>query len=103
MTSNTKLVSANEHLNKALGITDIQQLEKALQEFQEQAPNMIKVRPKLDSLPPKIVLFCRYENPIRVKGPDAEKFVDYVITRTASSCAPGKARYVILCNQVLLF
>ena len=39
------------------------------------------------------------ERQICVKGPDAEKFVDMVITRKASSCAPMKARYVILCNQ----
>lgn len=39
------------------------------------------------------------ERQIQVKGPDAEKFVDMVITRKASSCAPMKARYVILCNQ----
>lgn len=39
------------------------------------------------------------ERQIQVKGPDAEKFVDMVITRRASSCAVMKARYVILCNQ----
>ncbi len=39
------------------------------------------------------------ERQIQVKGPDAEKFVDQVITRRASSCAVMKARYVILCNQ----
>ena len=39
------------------------------------------------------------ERQIQVKGPDAEKFVDMVITRKASSCAVMKARYVILCNQ----
>ena len=39
------------------------------------------------------------ERQIQVKGPDAEKFVDMVITRKASSCEVMKARYVILCNQ----
>ena len=39
------------------------------------------------------------ERQIQVKGPDAEKFVDMVITRRASSCGVMKARYVILCNQ----
>jgi aminomethyltransferase len=39
------------------------------------------------------------ERQIQVKGPDAEKFVDMVITRRASACAVMKARYVILCNQ----
>ena len=39
------------------------------------------------------------ERQIRVKGPDAEKFVDYVITRDATKISPMRARYVILCNQ----
>lgn len=39
------------------------------------------------------------ERQIQVKGPDAEKFVDQVITRRAGSCGVMKARYVILCNQ----
>ena len=39
------------------------------------------------------------ERQIQVKGPDAEKFVDLVITRKASACEVMKARYVILCNQ----
>lgn len=39
------------------------------------------------------------ERQIRVKGPDAEKFVDFVITRKASLCKPGFAKYVILTNQ----
>jgi aminomethyltransferase len=39
------------------------------------------------------------ERQIQVKGPDAEKFVDMVITRRASACGVMKARYVILCNQ----
>eukprot|EP00397_Hematodinium_sp_SG-2012_P015029 GEMP01015299.1.p1 GENE.GEMP01015299.1~~GEMP01015299.1.p1 ORF type:complete len:460 (+),score=101.55 GEMP01015299.1:79-1458(+) len=39
------------------------------------------------------------ERQICVKGPDAEKFVDQVITRKASLCKPGFAKYVILCNE----
>ena len=39
------------------------------------------------------------ERQIRVKGPDAEKFVDYVITRDATKISPMRARYVILCNM----
>jgi len=39
------------------------------------------------------------ERQIQVKGPDAEAFVDYVITRDATKISPMRARYVILCNQ----
>jgi glycine cleavage system aminomethyltransferase T len=39
------------------------------------------------------------ERQIRVKGPDAEAFVDYVITRDATKIPPMRARYVILCNE----
>ena len=39
------------------------------------------------------------ERQIQVKGSDAEKFVDYVITRKASLVKPGACKYVILCNQ----
>ena len=39
------------------------------------------------------------ERQIRVKGPDAEKFTDYVITRDATKISPMRARYVILCNS----
>ena len=38
------------------------------------------------------------ERQIMVKGPDAEAFVDYVITRDATQIAPMRGRYVILCN-----
>ena len=38
------------------------------------------------------------ERQIQVKGPDAEKFVDYVITRDATKISPMRGRYVILCN-----
>ena len=39
------------------------------------------------------------ERQIQVKGPDAEAFADYVITRDASKISPMRARYVILCNH----
>ena len=39
------------------------------------------------------------ERQIQVKGPDAERFVDQVITRRAAAVGVMKARYVILCNQ----
>lgn len=39
------------------------------------------------------------ERQIQVKGPDAERFVDMVITRRAEKCEVGMCRYVILCNQ----
>ena len=39
------------------------------------------------------------ERQIQIKGPDAERFVDMVITRRASMVEVMKARYVILCNQ----
>lgn len=39
------------------------------------------------------------ERQIRVKGPDAEAFVNYVITRDATLIPPMRARYVILCNE----
>jgi aminomethyltransferase len=38
------------------------------------------------------------ERQIRVKGPDAEAFVDYVITRDATRIAPMHGKYCILCN-----
>ncbi|MEO1091935.1 MAG: glycine cleavage T C-terminal barrel domain-containing protein [Pseudomonadota bacterium] len=39
------------------------------------------------------------ERQIRVKGPDAEAFVDYVITRDATKILPMRGKYVILCNE----
>jgi len=38
------------------------------------------------------------ERQIRVKGPDAEKFTNYVITRDATKISTMRGRYVILCN-----
>jgi len=39
------------------------------------------------------------ERQIRVKGPDAEAFTNYVITRDATEIDVMKGRYVILCNE----
>ena len=39
------------------------------------------------------------ERQIRVRGPDAERFTDYVITRDATRIAPMHAKYVIVCNE----
>ena len=39
------------------------------------------------------------ERQIQVKGPDAERFVDTVITRSAKRIPPMQAKYVILCNE----
>lgn len=39
------------------------------------------------------------ERQIQVKGPDAEAFVDFVITRDATKIPPMRARYVLLCNE----
>ncbi|SDY48688.1 glycine cleavage T C-terminal barrel domain-containing protein [Citreimonas salinaria] len=39
------------------------------------------------------------ERQVRVKGPDAEAFVNYVITRDATRIAPMHGKYCILCND----
>ena len=39
------------------------------------------------------------ERQIRVSGPDAESFVNYVITRDATRIQPMNGKYVILCND----
>ena len=39
------------------------------------------------------------ERQIRVKGPEAEAFVNYVITRDATKINPGNGKYAILCNE----
>ncbi|WP_404383608.1 glycine cleavage T C-terminal barrel domain-containing protein [Caenispirillum salinarum] len=39
------------------------------------------------------------ERQICVKGPDAEAFVNYVITRDVTRVAPMHGKYVILCNE----
>jgi aminomethyltransferase len=39
------------------------------------------------------------ERQIRVEGPDAEAFVDYVITRDATEIEPMRGKYAICCNE----
>ncbi|GAB3684708.1 glycine cleavage T C-terminal barrel domain-containing protein [Salinisphaera aquimarina] len=39
------------------------------------------------------------ERPIRIKGPDAEAFCDYVCTRDVTRVAPMRGRYVVLCDN----
>ena len=47
-----------------------------------------------------VVLFdVAVERQIRVAGPDAEAFVNYVITRDATEIEPMRGKYAICCNQ----
>ena len=39
------------------------------------------------------------ERQICVKGPDAEAFTNFVITRDATKIEPGNGKYAILCNE----
>lgn len=42
------------------------------------------------------------ERQIQIKGPDATAFIDFLVTRAMTGekeLAPGKARYVVLCNE----
>ncbi len=43
--------------------------------------------------------FHTVERQVQVKGPDAQAFADYVITRDATRIKPMTGRYVILCNE----
>lgn len=53
-----------------------------------------------DLLVNKVTLWnVAVERQIRVKGPDAEDFVNFVITRDATEIEPMHGRYVILCNE----
>lgn len=53
-----------------------------------------------DSLVNHVTLWnVAVERQIRVLGPDAEDFVDFVITRDATRIPVMHARYVILCNE----
>lgn len=53
-----------------------------------------------DSLVNDVTLWnVAVERQIQVTGPDAEAFVNRVITRDATRIAPMHARYVILCNE----
>ncbi len=53
-----------------------------------------------DALVNRVTLWdVAVERQIQVAGPDAERFVNYVITRDATRIEPMTARYVILCNE----
>lgn len=39
------------------------------------------------------------ERPIRIKGPDAEAFCDYVCTRDVTLVAPMRGRYIVICDN----
>lgn len=53
-----------------------------------------------DALVNRVTLWdVAVERQIRVKGPDAEAFVDYVITRDATAIEPKHGKYCILCNE----
>ena len=53
-----------------------------------------------DALVNRVTLWnVAVERQIQVKGPDAEAFVNYVITRDATKIKPMHGKYVILCNE----
>ena len=53
-----------------------------------------------DALVNRVTLWnVAVERQIRVKGPDAERFVDYVVTRDVSKIEPKRGKYVILCDE----
>ncbi len=53
-----------------------------------------------DALVNRVTLWdVAVERQIRVQGPDAEDFVNYVITRDATEIEVMNGRYVILCNE----
>ena len=53
-----------------------------------------------DALVNRVTLWdVAVERQIRVRGPDAEAFVDHVITRDATRIAPMRGKYCILCNR----
>ncbi|MGJ3261361.1 MAG: glycine cleavage T C-terminal barrel domain-containing protein [Rhodospirillales bacterium] len=53
-----------------------------------------------DALVNRVTLWnVAVERQIRVKGPDAEAFVNFVITRDATRIPPMKGKYCILCND----
>ena len=53
-----------------------------------------------DALVNKVTLWdVAVERQIRVKGPEAEALVNYVITRDATEIEPMHGKYVILCNE----
>ena len=53
-----------------------------------------------DALVNRVTLWnVAVERQIRVRGPDAEAFVNRVITRDATKIAPMRGKYAILCNE----
>jgi glycine cleavage system aminomethyltransferase T len=53
-----------------------------------------------DALVNRVTLWnVAVERQIRVRGPDAEAFVNRVVTRDATRIAPMRGKYVILCNE----
>jgi len=53
-----------------------------------------------DALVNRVTLWnVAVERQIRVVGPDAEAFVNFVITRDATKIKPGRGKYAILCND----
>lgn len=53
-----------------------------------------------DALVNRVTLWnVAVERQIRVKGPDAEAFVNFVITRDATKIKPMHGKYAILCNE----
>ncbi len=53
-----------------------------------------------DALVNRVTLWnVAVERQIRVTGPDAEAFVDFVITRDATRIEPMRGKYTILCNE----
>jgi aminomethyltransferase len=53
-----------------------------------------------DALVNRVTLWnVAVERQIRVKGPEAEAFVDFVITRDATKIRPMRGKYCILCNE----
>ena len=53
-----------------------------------------------DALVNRVTLWnVAVERQIRVRGPDAEAFVNRVITRDATRIKPMRGKYVILCNE----
>ncbi len=46
----------------------------------------------------KAAIFDTPEKPIEIKGPDAERFLDYVLARDVTKMVPGRGYYAIACT-----
>jgi len=58
------------------------------------------VMAEYDALVNRVTLWnVAVERQIQVKGPDAERFVDYVVTRDVTRIEPMRGKYVILCDE----